>query len=105
MDGYVSQQDFKLAKKFDFDGNGVLDPEERQIGRKILAEEFFKRHVSDLHNFGPQFQNSSIKQNVEKLVNSYRYGHSVVPIFLLLLVALLIVSSAAMINCVPWKEP
>lgn len=28
-DGYVSHEDYRLAKRFDFDGNGVLDPEER----------------------------------------------------------------------------
>lgn len=31
-DGYVSTEDYKLAKRFDFDGNGLLDPEERGIG-------------------------------------------------------------------------
>jgi hypothetical protein len=72
-DGYVSQNDFKLAKRFDFDGNGVLDPDERQIGKRILAEEFFLRHSEDLHNFGPSFVKNTQKQNVEKLVNSYRW--------------------------------
>ena len=38
MDGYVSQQDYRLAKRFDFDGNGVLDADERQVGRRVLAE-------------------------------------------------------------------
>ncbi len=32
-DGYVSQEDYRLAKRFDFDGNGVLDPGERQVRR------------------------------------------------------------------------
>lgn len=38
MDGYVSQKDYRLAKRFDFDGNGVLDAEERQVGKRVLAE-------------------------------------------------------------------
>lgn len=33
-DGYVSTDDYKLAKRFDFDGNGVLDPDERNIGER-----------------------------------------------------------------------
>jgi hypothetical protein len=69
----VSQQDYKLAKKFDFDGNGVLDPDEVQVGRRILADEFFKRHPDDLVNFGPQFENNTRKQNVERLLNSYSF--------------------------------
>ena len=71
-DGYVSQQDYKLAKRFDFDGNGVLDADERAVGKKVLAEEFFKRHEEDLHIFGPQIAKNTHKKNVENLVNSYR---------------------------------
>lgn len=51
-DGYVSQEDYRLAKRFDFDGNGVLDPEERKIGQKVLAEEFFRRHADGLEKLG-----------------------------------------------------
>ncbi len=71
-DGYVSQEDYRLAKRFDFDGNGLLDPDERNVGKHILSEEFFKRHEKDIANFGPSFANNTKKQNVEKLVNSYR---------------------------------
>eukprot|EP01032_Pedospumella_encystans_P007996 gene7996-9531_t len=73
MDGYVSQQDYRLAKRFDFDGNGVLDADERQVGRRVLAEEFFKRHANDLHIFGPQIASSTHQQNVQNLVNSYSF--------------------------------
>lgn len=73
MDGYVSQEDYRLAKRFDFDGNGVLDPSERHVGKKILSEEFFKRHSNDLHNFGPNFVKNTHSKNVEKLVNSYSF--------------------------------
>lgn len=72
MDGYVSQQDYRLAKRFDFDGNGVLDPNERHIGKQVLADEFFKRHANDLNNFGANLANNNHKKNVQKLVNSYR---------------------------------
>jgi hypothetical protein len=43
-DGYVSQQDYKLAKRFDLDGNGVIDAEELVVAKKILSEEFFARN-------------------------------------------------------------
>ena len=68
----MSQQDYKLAKRFDFDGNGVLDAEERQVGKRVLAEEFFKRHELDLHIFGAQVAKNTHKKNVDNLVNSYR---------------------------------
>jgi hypothetical protein len=71
-DGYVSQQDYRLAKRFDFDGNGVLDPDERAVGKKVLAEEFFRKHEADLHIFGPQIAQNTRQKNVENLVNSYR---------------------------------
>lgn len=76
MDGYVSQEDYKLAKRFDLDGNGVLDPEEREVCKRILAEEFFKRHANDLYNFGPNVGQSTHKQNVERLVSSHSFERS-----------------------------
>lgn len=61
-DGYVSRDDYRLAKRFDFDGNGLLDPEEREIGKRVLTDEFFKRHAHDLHNFGAEFVNRTHKE-------------------------------------------
>lgn len=72
MDGYVSQHDYRLAKRFDFDGNGVLDPDERHVGKQILADEFFKRHADHVYMFGPTYSMDNHKFNVQKLVNSYR---------------------------------
>jgi hypothetical protein len=62
-----------LAKRFDFDGNGVLDADERQVGKRVLADEFFTRHKNDLHIFGPQIAANTHKKNVDNLVNSYRF--------------------------------
>jgi len=75
MDGYVSQDDYRLAKRFDFDGNGVLDPEERAIGKRVLADEFFRAHAKtgDLAVFGPQFATQSHKKNVDSLANAYSF--------------------------------
>lgn len=74
-DGYVSQEDYRLAKRFDFDGNGVLDPEERAVGRRVLADEFFRHHEAkgDLRNFGPSVASKTRKQNVEALANAYSF--------------------------------
>jgi len=44
----VSTSDYKFAKRFDLDGNGVLDPEERKICKQVLAEEFFQAHAHDV---------------------------------------------------------
>jgi hypothetical protein len=75
LDGYVSQEDYKLAKRFDFDGNGVLDPDERAIGKRVLADEFFKEHAKsgDLGCFGKQFVTNSHKKNVDSLANAYSF--------------------------------
>lgn len=75
-DGYVSRDDYRLAKRFDFDGNGLLDPEEREIGKRVLTDEFFKRHTEDLHNFGPEFVNRSHKENVQKVCTSAHFEHT-----------------------------
>ena len=72
-DGYVSTDDYKMAKRCDLDGNGVLDSDEREIGKRVLAEEFFKRHEKDKHNFGAQIAARTHKENVEKLVTSYSF--------------------------------
>lgn len=72
-DGYVSQEDYRLAKRFDFDGNGVLDPDERKIGQRVLAEEFFRRHLHDINKFGGSIANRTHAGNVEALVNAYSF--------------------------------
>jgi hypothetical protein len=75
LDGYVSQEDYKLAKRFDFDGNGVLDPDERAIGKRVLADEFFKSHEQsgDLACFGKHFVSNTHKKNVDSLANAYSF--------------------------------
>jgi hypothetical protein len=71
-DGWVSQEDYRLAKRFDFDGNGVLDPYERQIAKQVMADEFFKKHSHELEKYGAQFKKNTHKQNVEMLANSHK---------------------------------
>ena len=72
-DGWVSQEDYGIAKRFDLNGNGVLDPGEREIAKRILADEFFKKHENDLHLFGEKFVGQAHTKNVDWLVNSHSF--------------------------------
>lgn len=68
-DGYVSQEDYFLAKRFDLDGNGVLDPDEQEVGRFIMAQEFFRQHKDDAHLYGPEWTGSQM-ENIERLATA-----------------------------------
>jgi hypothetical protein len=72
-DGWVSQEDYGIAKRFDLNGNGVLDPSEREIAKRILADEFFRKHENDLHLFGEKFVGKAHGKNVDWLVNSHSF--------------------------------
>eukprot|EP01035_Chromulina_nebulosa_P018627 gene18627-24362_t len=74
-DGYVSQEDYKTAKRFDLDNNGIIDIEEKQIAQQVLTEEFFQQHNSnsDLPNFSPELALNSHRTNVNKLTNSISF--------------------------------
>jgi hypothetical protein len=70
-DGVVDMQDYKIAKSFDIDGNGVLDSMEQakvvlfifltlhtkltsyvyRKGRQILSEEFFESNKDNLWKY------------------------------------------------------
>jgi len=69
-DGYVSQMDFNLAKRFDANGNGLLDAEEQAIGRRIIAEEFFEGHANDLAAYGSDFATRDWRANAALLAKS-----------------------------------
>lgn len=73
QDGYISQEDYRLAKRFDFDGNGVLDPAERNVAKRVLADEFFHKHAHQLDMFGPGIGTKSLKDNVTKLATSHNF--------------------------------
>ena len=72
-DGWVSQEDYKLAKRFDFDGNGVIDPHERKIAKSVITDEFFKAHKENLNVFGEKIANATHSQNVNAVVNSTNF--------------------------------
>jgi hypothetical protein len=69
-DGWVSQEDYRLAKRFDFDGNGVIDPDERMIAKHVIANEFFDQNKHQLREFGGEIAQSSVHENVAHLENS-----------------------------------
>jgi len=71
-DGYVSQEDYFLAKRFDLDGNGLLDPDEQEVGRYIMAQEFFRNHRDDVHLYGPEW-NQPEKKNIESLATAQTF--------------------------------
>ena len=71
-DGYVSAEDYFLAKRFDLDGNGLLDPDEQEVGRYIMAQEFFRNHRDDVHLYGPEW-NQPEKKNIESLATAQTF--------------------------------
>jgi len=71
-DGYVSQEDYFLAKRFDLDGNGVLDPQEQEVGRFMIAQQFFKDHKDDIHLYGKQWQKTE-RTNVKNLASAHTF--------------------------------
>ena len=44
------------------------------IGKRVLADEFFKKHADELEVFNPTFKNNPHKKNVENLANAYRFS-------------------------------
>lgn len=72
-DGFVSQEDYRLARRFDVDGNGVIDPQEKARGKKMLATEFFNAHKDHLHIFGDDIKHLSVEENIEALSKSYHF--------------------------------
>lgn len=62
-----------MAKRFDFDGNGVIDPHERKIAKSVITDEFFKAHRENLHVFGEKIANATHAENVNAVVNSTNF--------------------------------
>lgn len=75
-DGWVSHEDLRLAKRFDFDGNGVIDPEERAIAKHVIAHEFFTANRNNLNLFGEQVAKCSVDENVQRLAGSVNFEHT-----------------------------
>jgi hypothetical protein len=67
----VSQEDYKLAKRFDFDGNGVIDPDEREVAKHVIADEFFRNNADHMRVFGKQFARRSHEENIASLEKAH----------------------------------
>mmetsp|Transcript_23571 Transcript_23571/g.23765 ORF Transcript_23571/g.23765 Transcript_23571/m.23765 type:complete len:357 (+) Transcript_23571:288-1358(+) len=62
-DGWVSQEDFSLAKRFDLDNNGVLDPEERKLTKQVVVEDFLTENDRGLRALGALGGRSRLIEN------------------------------------------
>jgi len=51
-DGWVSQNDYQIAKKYDLNHDGVLDSEERELTKEMVIEDFIKENDSGLRAIG-----------------------------------------------------
>ena len=71
-DGDVSQEDYFLSKRFDLDGNGVLDPDEQEVGRFIMAQDFFENHRDDIHLYGEEWKGTEA-ENIERLATAHTF--------------------------------
>jgi hypothetical protein len=57
-DGFVGQEDYRLAKHLDHSRKGYL-----------MADAFFKKHANHLEKFGATYQGNSHDENVDNMVN------------------------------------
>jgi hypothetical protein len=72
-DGYVSQEDYRNAKRFDIDCDGMLNPYEQNLARQTLAKEFFANKSSeDLARIDLNYAQNSFRTNVNTLSSSIR---------------------------------
>lgn len=51
-DGWVSQKDYQIAKRFDLNNDGILDAEERELTKEMIVEDFIKENDSGLKAIG-----------------------------------------------------
>jgi hypothetical protein len=68
-DGFVGQEDYRLAKQIDTTKKGYLSHRSQQEGRRIIADEFFKKHRNNLSKFGGNYHNNTHLQNVDNMIN------------------------------------
>lgn len=72
-DGVVDMQDYKIAKLFDTDGNGVLDSKEQAKGRRILSEEFFESNKDNLWKYPTIDTSVPTSVLIEDLIKSRQF--------------------------------
>jgi len=69
-DGYVSQEDYRLARKYDVNRSGTLEPNEVENGKREILSRFFSKNEGNLRVFGPSFAKRSVDENVEEMMKS-----------------------------------
>lgn len=69
-DGDVSQDDYALAKKYDDNGNGILEAHEQVVAREGIAKEFFRRHDRDVHLYGQRWRVKDPAANARALADN-----------------------------------
>jgi len=67
-DGFISQADYALAKRFDADGNGVIDKEEMDAGKRLIAKELWEKYRAQHFLQKPPITDVERQLNVDKLV-------------------------------------
>jgi len=51
-DGWVSPEDYCIAKQFDLGRDGILDPDERKLAKQVVVEQFLEKNDSGLRALG-----------------------------------------------------
>ena len=72
-DGVVSISDYKLAREMDVDGSGIIDDEEKVLGRMKLAREYYESQnaLTSRHH---KVRHSVVRDRARNLVNNAEFG-------------------------------
>jgi len=73
MDGVVSELDFKYAKAFDLDGDGILNKRERSNLRRQMSTDLFQERKVVANLAESPIDNKQIETMAEKLVQSEHF--------------------------------
>jgi len=68
-DGFVGQEDYRLSKHLDADDKGQLHTTARNRGKRMIAEDFFKKHGEGIAKFGGAYKHKSLEDNVDELAS------------------------------------
>lgn len=75
-DGFVSQHDYRRAKRFDLSGDGILDQEEAEICKRIMTEEFFKEHADELDMISPDLSSPEKQADLQETIKGYKFDRA-----------------------------
>lgn len=77
-DGFVDNYDYQLSKRFDQDGNNVIDKEEMLAGKRIMAKELWEQHTKQESLAQPAMSERSRMRKMDELLalNHQSNGHA-----------------------------